>query len=893
MRSVNNAKRNEFAITRREFVKSSACFSAAWLLADAATEIAVGKTHLAADSRKPVALNYRPQTLNLTPAEWLWYPSKRTLPNTFVLFRRQLMLASKPKRAIGWVIAESRYCLYVNGLRIQWGPAPCDPRWTEADPVDLTDMLKVGTNVIGAQVLFYGYGDGTWPVGKPGFIFRLEIEYENGTKETVISDDSWLAHLARAWRPGQYKRWYLRALQEEFDARLFPYGWSTTEFAPDLNWLPAMVLNCPPDKPAVCSDYPDYMFDISAEPQNCRIFARTIPMLREYVVTAAGLAESMWINWNRPVEEYFEFVPDNAFTVERTPSAKQIADAAWQVVFDKSKPNRGATLAFELPEQMVGWPQFTIDAPAGTIVELMVQEGHQVGGPALLNTHFNSWSRFVCREGTNLFEPFDFESCRWIQLHIHNCTGTAKISGIGIRRRIFPWPNEPKVVLGEPKLQRLMDACVNTLNNSAQETCVDGMGRERQQYSGDGGHQLHAVRLAFGEYGLGARFVRTFSQGMTKDGYFLDCWPAYDRLNRIPSRQLDFTPWGPLLDHGVSFNFDCYHHFLYTGDLSALEEVYPRLVRFAHYLKSIQGKDGLLPVENIGVPWVWMDNESFLKQRHKQCAFNLFASAMFKDAFAKVCEQFGDAKNKRFADDFSKELRSAAVRHFWSKEHGLFVDNLPWLKEEKSIRLHDRTLSMAILFDQCPQAGVEAAIKTIVDCPGHMGFSYPGNAGWRLWALARAGRADVILKDLRERWANLPSVILNNTLQEHWEVKPDSGSQWSHCPVVPLYVLYMSIAGIRPLEPGFGRCEIRPQLGDLEKLDLMARTVRGPICFSSAGKLGSRSITVKLPTDCEGELVINAQEKLNLSKLECYAPAGHSRYLLPKGMQTTISLSYS
>jgi len=66
---------------------------------------------------------------------------------------------------------------------------------------------------------------------------------------------------------------------------------------------------------------------------------------------------------------------------------------------------------------------------------------------------------------------------------------------------------------------------VNTLLNSAQETAMDGAGRERQQYSGDGTHQLHAVRYAFGGVKHGARFLDTFSQGITVDGYFLDCWP--------------------------------------------------------------------------------------------------------------------------------------------------------------------------------------------------------------------------------------------------------------------------------------------------------------------------------------------------------------------------------
>ncbi len=889
---MKHTKRSVQEVTRREFLRYSACAGSACLLSGSSIAIAAAE---AGDRKRHTQsfFDYRPKLLNLAPAEWLWYPSQRTLPNTFILFRKAVNLRSDPKRAVGWICAESRYCLYVNGRRIQFGPAPYDPRFAEADPVDLTGALAKGENVIGAQVLFYGFGEGTWPIGKPGFIFRLEIEYADGSTELVVSDASWQANLARAWRAGQYKRWYLRALQEEFDARLFLYGWSAMNFKPDDNWLSAMALNCPADKPAVCSDYPDYMFDISAKPENCRLLARQIPMMKEFIVPAAKLAESMWIEWKRPPQEYFEVVCDDAFTVDRQASAKQTGQNTWEVTFDESKPNRAAALTFELDEQIVGWPCFTIEASEGTVVELMVQEGHEVGGPALLNTHFNSWTRFICKEGVNTFETFDFESCRWVQLHIRNARGTIKISNVGMRRRVFPWPSEARLTIGEPKLQRLMDACVNTLNNSAQETCVDGMGRERQQYSGDGAHQLHAVRFAFGEHGLGARFVRTYSQGMTKDGYFLDCWPAYDRLNRIPSRQLDFTPWGPLLDHGVSFNFDCYHHYSYTGDLSALEEVYPRLVKFAHYLRSIQGKNGLLPVEDIGVPWVWMDNESFLKQRHKQCAFNLFASAMFKDAFAKLCEQFGDSRNRKFAEDLSKELHTAAVRNFWSDEYGLFVDNLPWLKEEKTIRLHDRTLSTAILFDQCPHAEVEAAIKAIVDCPGSMGFSYPGNAGWRLWALAKAQRADAILKDLRERWANFPSAILNNTLQEHWEVKPDSGSQWSHCPVAPLYVLYMSIAGIKPRQPGFSRVELRPQLADLEKLDLVAHTVRGPIQFASQGPLGSRKVTISLPADCAGELVVSRKEKLELDVLSTAAPAGQARYCLPAGKETTVLLKHS
>ena len=170
----------------------------------------------------------RPFPLDLTPARWVWMPSDRTLSNTFILFRKEFNLEDKvPTRARGWITADSRYRLTVNGTRVQWGPAPYDPRYQEADPFDIAPLLKPGKNVIGVEVLHYGLGDGTWPAGKPGMLFHAVLEFDGGAKQTLVSDASWKAFLDRAHAPGQHKRWYLRALQEEFDARLQPRGWDT------------------------------------------------------------------------------------------------------------------------------------------------------------------------------------------------------------------------------------------------------------------------------------------------------------------------------------------------------------------------------------------------------------------------------------------------------------------------------------------------------------------------------------------------------------------------------------------------------------------------------------------------------------------------------------------
>ena len=822
------------------------------------------------------------ERLDFSPAKWIWYPSERILQNTFILLRKEFDLDKQPQSAKGWVIADSRYLLYVNGQRVQWGPAPSDPRWPEADPVDIAAYLKPGKNVIACQVLYYGVGEGTWPMGKPGFLFKADIDGKQ-----IVSDKTWKANLPKSWVQGHYRRSFLRTLQENFDARLFPYGWEETEFEATANWLPAMESSASAAKPAACNTFNEYQWDTGADASAAYITSRSIPKMTENDVKINRLVESAWITWKRPAEEYFDVISPNAFEGEYTDVATQSGNT-WSVPVNGDK---AAVLTFDFKEQSVGWPYFTIDAPEGTIVEMLVHEGHQLGGPVIINSHFNSWARFVCREGVNRFETFDFESLRWLQLHIRNYNRPVKVSDLGMRRRQFPFPNTPEFQLSEPSLQRLMEASVNTLYNSAQETVVDGMARERQQYSGDGGHQLHPLYQAFGESRLPARFMKTYSQGISLDGYFLDCWPAFDRLARIMQRQMQLTPWGPLLDHGVGFCFDNFHYYQYTGDKNGLEESFPRLLRFFDYIKKLQGSDGLLPVDGLGVPTVWMDVDAYTQQRHKQCAFNLYTAAMCANALAPLCEAFGENEKAAEARQFGASVLEGCIKRYWCTTEKTFINNLPWATEEGRRSYCDRSLATAVMYDLCPDNDNSRSIDILVNRPAELGVSYPCNAVWPLWALVKAGRIDVVLSDLRTKWATMASVIENNTLQEPWVISYDSNLQWSHCALAPLIMLYQGIAGVTPLTAGYERVQIRPQLGDLENVSLSVHTPKGAIGFSSKGKKGNRELLLDIPQGITAELLLDSREKLPL-KGEPSSITGLTKYTITGGTKTKVKVRW-
>ncbi len=786
--------------------------------------------------------------LDLAPARWIWLPCQRTLQNTMVLFRHEFSIDERPCTASGWIVADSRYRLTVNGQRVQWGPAASDPRSQEADPVDLTRLLRVGRNVLAVEVLFYGTGDGTWPGGSPGLLLRLDLHDTDGSRRTVVSDGAWRCQVDRAWMPGRYKRWYLRALQEIVDSRRHPVGWQAAGFD-DSAWSTAGVLPGRADQPALVAGARDYQHDAGwadGDPTvPLMLRPRCIRLLDESVLIDADLVEAGTVAWRRDPDDWFEFRLDGSLDARRGPVPPRSPDG-WLV--PATAAHEGRFLTFALPVQSLGWPQFEIEAPAGAIIELITQESHDPEhGPAWLETSHHCWSRLICHGGRQTFETFDFESCRWMQLHIRSPDGPVVVHRCGLRRRRYPWPQAPRLRCAEPAVDRLFAAAINTLHNSAHDLVVDGCGRERQQYSGDGGHQLVAIRHLFGEMALPARFLRTWSEGLTTDGYFLDCWPAYDRLNRIAQRQLGLTRWGPILDHGIGFVCDHHRHWMETRDLEASREAWPRLVRQLAFLETLVGDDGLLPVENLGVPTVWMDHNGFQQQRHKRCAFNLYVIAMLRDAMAPLARAFADAPVAERAETLAARLHAAAVAAFWDANLRLFVDNRPWLAEDGGPRTHDRTLATAVLHHLAPDDDAAAMLAELAAMPGRCGWSYPANAGWRLHALAQAGRSDVVVGDLRTRWAGMVSVRDNATLQEDWVAHPNSAQQWSHCPLGVINAVIQDVIGLRPTAPGFATWRLQPRLADLGEVELDAHTVGGCFRIRTRCDAGERTLEVAVP----------------------------------------------
>ena len=281
------------------------------------------------------------------------------------------------------------------------------------------------------EVLYYGIGEGTWAAGKPGLLFHAVIETPPGDPLRIVSDNSWQCTVDRAHPPAQPKRWFLRALQEEFDARQHPQNWDTPEFTPDERWVAAMLLSCPPDKPPSCSSYITTDSLDQAAPAVSALRARQIPLVREVDVPVKGLADSGQVNWKRDPLDWFDFRIPDSFEIVRPAQIEVLSPGTWRL--PATTERTGAWATFEFTEQVVGFPYFDIDAPAGTVVELITQEAHDPQVTAWMDNHFYAWSRFICREGVNHFEAFDYDSLRWLQLHVRGASRPVIVRHVGVQ----------------------------------------------------------------------------------------------------------------------------------------------------------------------------------------------------------------------------------------------------------------------------------------------------------------------------------------------------------------------------------------------------------------------------------------------------------------------------
>lgn len=186
----------------------------------------------------------------LQPADWQaqWiepgFTEDASRPSP--LMRKEFAAGKKIKSATAYITAHGLYEAYINGSRV--GDAYLTPGWTsynkrlQYQAYDVTNLLRQGANAVGVQLGSGWYrGNLAWGGTRNiygsdiALLFQMDIQYTDGTTETIVSDGSWKSATGAIRSSEIYHG-------EKVDARQEQGGWKTVGFN-DASWSGVKVGN--------------------------------------------------------------------------------------------------------------------------------------------------------------------------------------------------------------------------------------------------------------------------------------------------------------------------------------------------------------------------------------------------------------------------------------------------------------------------------------------------------------------------------------------------------------------------------------------------------------------------------------------------------------------------
>jgi alpha-L-rhamnosidase len=156
---------------------------------------------------------------------------------------------SKIHRAVLYVAGLGAHEAYLNGKRVSEDVFAPTVSWYPSrvyyNTYDVTPLLQKDKNLLAVKLgngRYFGMrGSGTQMFGTPRLLAQLEIEYSDGSKEVIASDESWkVTSKGPIIANNEFDG-------EEYDARLELTGWETTGYD-DASWQQVDVMPAPEGK---------------------------------------------------------------------------------------------------------------------------------------------------------------------------------------------------------------------------------------------------------------------------------------------------------------------------------------------------------------------------------------------------------------------------------------------------------------------------------------------------------------------------------------------------------------------------------------------------------------------------------------------------------------------
>ena len=525
------------------------------------------------------------------------------------LLRRSFTVTKEIQRARVYVSGLGYYELSVNGQKV--GDHVLDPGWTAyAKRVlyatyDVTESLRPGENVLGV-VLGGGWYNPLplrmWgrlnlrehlAVGSPRVILQMNIEYTDGSRESIVTDGKWKVAEGPILTNSVY-------LGETYDARRGQPGWNEPSFD-DSGW-----------QAAVEADQPLGPLKAQSAP----------PIKVTQTIKPVRLTE--------PQPGVFVFDMGQNF-------------AGWVRLRVKGKAGTKVTMTCGELLHLDG----TVNARTSACGQ--INKGGARGGPGAPQDAFQRNTYILKGEEQEVYTPrFTFHGFRYVQVTGYPGTPTLDaLDGLRLNSAVQPagWFS-----CSNKMLNRVQEMTRWTLRSNLQSVQSDCPHREKFGYGGDIAVTAEAAIFNFNMARFYAKTVRDFQDAARPNGGLTETAPYVGIADFGLGQQSGPIGWGtahPLLQR---------HLLQYYGDRQIIEEQYKVTGRWIALLEST-AEDYLLPGgigdhEGLAPKSTALTGTAFFYYNVRLAQQLAAATGQQADAqrYEKLAQRIKEALNKRFLD---------------------------------------------------------------------------------------------------------------------------------------------------------------------------------------------------------------------------------------------------
>ena len=397
----------------------------------------------------------------------------------------------------------------------------------------------------------------------------------------------------------------------------------------------------------------------------------------------------------------------------------------------------------------------------------------------------------------------------------------------------------------DEEVNKMWEVGAYTMQLTTREFFIDGIKRDRWVWSGD------AIQSYLMNYYL-----------------FFDAETVKSSIWLLRGKDPVTSHTNTIMDYTLFWFLSIYDYYRFTGDKQFITQVYPRMQTMMDYVLGRTNKNGML--EGQSGDWVFVDWADGYMDKHGELSYEQILFCKSLETMSLCAKLVNNNPDKTKYDELSISLRNKLEPAFWNETKKALVHNRIDGNQKEAVTRYANMF--AVFFNYLSPEKQQLIKKSVLQNDSIMKITTPYMRFYELEALCALGEQKAVMKEMKAYWGGM----IREGATTFWEKYNPKDTGVQHLAMYgrpygkslchawgasPIYLLGKYYLGIQPVEAGYSRFVITPNLGGLTWMEGSVPTPNGSIHLYMNGN----TIKVKA-SEGKGYLNFTSKSKPKASK---------------------------